>query len=151
MQRIQAQRTQYNEFVESRLKNQVLMSWVAIPMHPNDTKTKIDQLYLIKIVFNTIRGDQFQYISVEIDYKYSSYSYSVFLLIFRSPFLSVFFLFYTILLFHLYPPRVDQIDDVDSCPISTFLKSLGSSCKAERYCLGITFSLMRPESQLQSI
>ena len=53
--------------------------------------------------------------------------------------------------FHLCPPCVDQIVSVDPCHFSTFLKSLGSSCKAENYCLSITFSLMRPESQLQGI
>ena len=37
----------------------------------------------------------------------------------------VFFLFYTLFLFHLHPPRVDQIIGVDPCPINTFLKSLG--------------------------
>ena len=47
-------------------------------------KMKIDWLYLIKIILGTVRGDQFLYISLEIDYKYSSYSYNVFLLIFRS-------------------------------------------------------------------
>ena len=68
---------------------------------------KIDWLYLIKIVLGTVQGDQFLYISLEIDYKYNSYSYSVFLLIFQSFPLRVFFLFYTILPLHLYPPRVN--------------------------------------------
>ena len=38
--------------------------------------------------------------------------------------------------FHLYPPCVDQIVSVDPYPISTFLKSLGSSCKAKNHCSG---------------
>ena len=58
------------------------MSWVAIPVNRNDTKIKIDWLYLIKIIIGTVQGDQFLYISLEIDYNYSSYSYSVYLLIF---------------------------------------------------------------------
>ena len=35
---------------------------------------------------------------------------------------------------------------LDTCPISTFLKFLGSSCKAKNHCSGITSTLMRPES-----
>ena len=69
-------------------------------------KMKIDWLYLIKIVIGIV-GDQFLYISLEIDYKYSSYNYSVFLLIFRSLPLRVFFLFYIILPLHLYLPHIN--------------------------------------------
>ena len=54
MQRIQAQRAQYNEFVESKLENQALMSWVIIIVDPNDNKVKIDWLYLMKIVLGTV-------------------------------------------------------------------------------------------------
>ena len=68
------------------------------------------------------------------------------LLLSRPPF--YFILSFT---FHLCPPRVGQIVGVDPCHISTFLKSLGSSCKAENYCSGITSSLMQSESKLQSI
>ena len=62
-------------------------------------------------------------------------------------------LFYFILsfTFHLCPPHVGQIVGVDPCHINTFLKSLGSSCKAEKYCSDITSSLMQSESKLQSI
>ena len=81
MQRIQAQRAQYNEFVESKLENQALMSWVIIIVDPNDNKVKIDWLYLMKIVLGTVRGDQFLYIILEVGYKYSSYCCSNSLLI----------------------------------------------------------------------
>ena len=39
--------------------------------------------------------------------------------------------FYIIFPFHLHLSRADQIVGVNSYPISTFLKSLGSSYKAE--------------------
>ena len=106
-------------------------------MDSNDNKVKVDWLYLMKIILGTVRGDQFLYIILEIGYKYSSYSYNVSL--------KASLLFYIIFPFHLYPPRVDQIVGVDPCSINTFLKSLGSSCKVENYCSGITSSLMRPE------
>ena len=144
--RIQAQKAQYNEFVQSGLENQVLMSWMTVTMDPDDNKVKVDWIYLRKIVLDTVRGDRFLYISLEVSYKYSSNCYSVSFSILRSLSLRVSLLFYTIFPFHLYPPRADQIIGVDLCPISTFLKSLGSSCKAENYCSGITSSLMQPES-----
>ena len=48
------------------------MSWVAIIMDPNDNKIEIDWFLLKKIVLDTVRGDQFLYIFLELDYKYSS-------------------------------------------------------------------------------
>ena len=110
--------------VESELDNQVIMNWVTIIMDPNDNKVKVDWLYLMKIVFDTIRGNQFLYIILEVDYKYSSYSYSVSLLILQSPFLRVFFPFYTI--FHLSsPPSTRRLDSwCRSLSHSTFLKFL---------------------------
>ena len=72
--------------------------------------------------------------------------YNVFLLVSQSPPLIASFSFYTLFPFHLYPPRVGQLVGVDTCPISIFLKSLCSSCKAENYYLGITFTLMRLKS-----
>ena len=53
------------------------MSWVAIIVDSNDNKVKIDWFYLKKIVIGTVRGDQFLYIILEVDYKYSSYCYSI--------------------------------------------------------------------------
>ena len=76
--------------------------------------------------------------------------YNVFLLVSRSPLIDSFF-FYTIFPFHLYPPRAGQIFGVDTCLISTFLKSLYSSCKVENHCSGIISTLMRLEGYLQSI
>ena len=51
------------------------MSWVTIIVDPNDNKIKIDWSYLKKIVLGSVRGDQFLYVIV--DYKYSSYYYSI--------------------------------------------------------------------------
>ena len=120
-------------------------------MDPNDNKVKIDQFYLKKIVLSTIQGDQFLYIFLEFDYKYSSCCYSLFFLIPDPPLLGPSLCFITSSSFHIYPPCVDQIAGVDHCPINTFLKYLGSSCKTENYCSSITSSLMWPKSQLQSI
>ena len=121
------------------------MTWVTIIMDPDDNKVKIDWFYLNKIVIDTIQENQFLYVSLE-------FVATVFFSSFSDPF-PLGFSFYFILSssFHPYPLRVDQIADVDSCSISTFLKSLGSSCKIENYCLDITSSLMWSESQLQSI
>ena len=83
------------------------MSWVAITVDPSDNEVNIDWLYLMKIVLGTVRVAQLLYIILEVRYKCSSYCYSNSFLILRSPLLRVFFLFYTILLLHLYPPRVD--------------------------------------------
>ena len=44
--KIQVQRAQYNEFVESMLENQALMSWIAIIVDPNDNKVRIEKFYL---------------------------------------------------------------------------------------------------------
>ena len=48
------------------------MSWITIIVDLDDKKTKIDWFYLKKIVIGIIRGDQFLYIFLEFDYKYSS-------------------------------------------------------------------------------
>ena len=77
--------------------------------------------------------------------------YSVFLLVFLSPSLIASFFFYTLFSFHLYLSCVGQMVSVDICPISTFLKFLCNSCKAKNHCLGIIFTLMLLEGQLQSI
>ena len=83
------------------------MSWVAITVDPSDNEVNIDWLYLMKIVLSTVRGVQLLYIILEVRYQCSSYCYSNSLVVLRSPLLRVFFLFYIILLLHLYPPRVD--------------------------------------------
>ena len=146
-----AQRAQYNEFVESELKNQVLMSWITVRMDLKDNKVKVGQVYLREFVLSTVQGDQFVYILLEVGYRYSHDYYSVSSFLLRSLSIRISRLFHTISPFHPYHPRADQIVDVGPCPINTFLKSLGSSWKVENYYLGITSSLMRPESQLQNI
>ena len=122
------------------------MSWITIRMDLKDNKVKVEWIYLRKFVLDTVRGDQFLYILLEIGYRYSFDCYSVYFLILRSLFLWASPLFYTTFPFHLYPPCVDQIVGVDPYSISTFLKSLGSSCKVENDCSGIASSLMRPEN-----
>ena len=72
--------------------------------------------------------------------------YSISVLISRSPSLIASFLFYTLFCFHLHPSRAKQMVGFDTYPITTFLKSLGSSYKDESYYLDITFILMRLES-----
>ena len=127
---IQAQKVQYNEFVENGLENQALMSWITIIVDPNDKKTKINWFYSKKIILGLIRGDVFLYISlfylitspifVAIVFFYSSSDPS-------SSGYSFYFILSSFL--HLHPPLVDQIVGVNSCPISTFLKSLGVAVK----------------------
>ena len=113
---------------------------------PDDKEAKIKQFNSKKIVLGTIREDQFLYISFEYDYKHYSCCYHLFL----SPLLKVFFLFNTLFLFYLHPPRVDQIIGIDPRPISSFLESLGEIIR-----LKITIQVSLPhycgESQLQSI
>ena len=41
-------------------------------MGPNDKNRKKDWFKLKKIVLDTVRGDQFLYISTEFDYKFGS-------------------------------------------------------------------------------
>ena len=60
--KIQVQRTQYNEFVQNELENQALMSWTTIIVDSDDEKAKKIQFYPKKTVLSTIRGDQFFYI-----------------------------------------------------------------------------------------
>ena len=45
-------------------------------MDLDDNKVKVDWFYLKKIVINTVQGDQFMYILLEVDYKYSTGGYS---------------------------------------------------------------------------
>ena len=73
------------------------MSWVTIIMDPNDNKIKIDWSYLKKIILDTVREDQFLYIILEVNYKYSFYCYRISLSILRSPSLKASLLFYTLL------------------------------------------------------
>ena len=109
--------------------------------------SKSGQVYLKKIVLDTIREDQFMYILLGIDYKYSVNGHNLFLsLISWSLFLRAYLLIYTTSpsssllstwmvdclgwsLSHQYPPEVFE-----------------GTCNAEKYCSDITSSLMRLES-----
>ena len=53
------------------------MIWVVIIVDLNNKKVKVDWFSLKKIVFGTVREDHFLYIILEVDYKYSSYCYSI--------------------------------------------------------------------------
>ena len=68
----QAQKAQNNEFVKSGLKNWVLINQITTKVDSDDKRMKIDKFKLKKIVFGTVRGDQFLYISLKFDYKYNS-------------------------------------------------------------------------------
>ena len=130
------------------------MSWTTSKMDSDDKKRKIDWFELKKIVLGEVWGNQFIYIYIYISSLITNSvldCYNVFLLVSRSPSLIDSFFFYTIFPFHLYPPHVGQIFGVDTCLISTFLKSLYSSCKVENHCSGIISTLMRLEGYLQSI
>ena len=96
--KIQAQKIQYNKFVESGLENYSLISWITIIVNPDDKKTKINWFYPKKIAIGSIREDQFLYIFFfEFDNKSSSCCYSIFLSIFRSSLFRAFFLPCTLL------------------------------------------------------
>ena len=125
------------------------MSQIITKLDSDDKRMKIDKFKLKNIVINTVWGDQFLYTSHKFDYKFGFWLLQCFSLDFSNPrslSLIAFFLFYTTFLFHLHPPRTDQMVSVDTCPISIFLKSLCNSCKVENYCSGITSTLMRLES-----
>ena len=118
------------------------MSWITIIVDPNNNKVRKDRFYLKKIILGTVRRYQFLYISLNLITNTVLIA-TVFLFQICDPFLSgPPFYFIPTFQFHLHPSHAYQIVGVDICPISTFLKSLGSSCKAENYCSDITSSLM---------
>ena len=106
---------------------------------------KIYKFKLKKIVLDTVWGDQFLYISLKFDYKYNSWLLQSFPFVSPSPSLIATSFFYTLFLFHLYPPHAGQMVGIDTCPISTFLKFLYDSCKGENHYLGIASTLMQPK------
>ena len=123
--RIQAQRTQYNEFVESGLENQVLMSWTTIIVGPDDKKRKINWVYLKKIILSTIRGDQFLYIFLLNLITSPILVATVFFYQFSDPLQQWnFSSLYCPSLLHLSHPHVDQMANPYPYPISTLLKFL---------------------------
>ena len=122
------------------------MSWITIIVDPNNNKVRKYRFYLKKIVLKIVQIDQFLYISLNlvtnivlIATVFHFQIYDLFLS--RPP-----FYFIPTFHFHLHPSRAYQIVGVDLCPISIFLKSLGSSCKTKNYCSDITSSLMGLES-----
>ena len=71
MNEFRPKKTQYNEFVESGLENWILMSWTTNKVDSDDKKRKIDWFKLEEIILDTVREDQFLYISLKFDYKYN--------------------------------------------------------------------------------
>ena len=67
-----AQKTQNNEFIESGSENWALMNQIITKLDSDDKRMKIDKFKLKKIVLGVVRGDQFLYISLKFDYKFSS-------------------------------------------------------------------------------
>ena len=119
-----AQRAQNNEFVENELENRVLINQKNAKVDPDDKWMKLDRFMLTKIILGTVRGDQFLYISFKFDYKVSSWLLQCFSLDFRSPILIVppsFIPFsFSVSTLHVQVKLVD----LDTCPISPFLKNL---------------------------
>ena len=85
------------------------MNQTNIKVDPDDKKMKLDRFVVKKIVFNTVRGYQFLYLSFRFDYKVSSrflqcffFSFSILLLIALLPFIYP-------SSFSLSPPRAIQV------------------------------------------
>ena len=104
----QTQKAQNNEFIETGLENWAKISWMTNKVNSNDKNRKIDWFQLKKIVFGTIQGDQFLYISLRFDYKFASWLLQCFSLDFSITCLIASFSFYTLLSFHFYPLRANQ-------------------------------------------
>ena len=62
------------------------MNWVTIIMNPDNSKVKMDMIYLKKIILRTVQEDQFMYILLEGDYKYCVNGYSISFFNFPIPF-----------------------------------------------------------------
>ena len=61
-----AQKAQNNEFVDSGLKNWVLVNQTTSKVDFDDKRMKVDKFKLKKIVLGTIRRNQFLYIDYQI-------------------------------------------------------------------------------------
>ena len=61
------------------------MNQTNIKVDSDDKKMKLDKFVVKKIVLNTIRGDQFLYLSFRFDYKVSSRLLQCFSLSFLDP------------------------------------------------------------------
>ena len=102
----QAQKAQYNEFVESGLENWALMNQTASKVDSDDKEMKIDWFNLKKIVLGIIWGDQFLYIDSQAWLQVQFLIATVFLFFYFDPHLlgpSSYFIPH--LPSHLYPPR----------------------------------------------
>ena len=55
-------------------------------MNPDDSKVKMDMIYLKKIVLGTVQEDQFMYILLEGGYKYCVNGYNISFFNFPIPF-----------------------------------------------------------------
>ena len=54
------------------MENWAKMYWTTNRMGSNDKRMKIDKFKFKKIVIGIVLGDQFLYISLKFDYKFSS-------------------------------------------------------------------------------
>ena len=101
------------------------MNWITVRMELKDNQAKVEKICLSKFAIGTVREGQFLYKLIVQVTNTILIATVLSLFIFQSPSLIASFLSYTIFPFHLYSPRVGQMVGVDTCPISTFLKSLG--------------------------
>ena len=102
------------------------MSWITIIVSLDDQKVKINWFYPKKIVLGIIRGNEFLYIFLFYLITSPIFVATVFFYSSSDPPSSGYsFSFILSTFLHLHPPCVDQIVGIDSCPISTYLKSLG--------------------------
>ena len=62
------------------------MNWVTIIMNPDNSKVKMDMIYLKKIILRTVQEDQFMYILLEGGYKYCVNGYNISFFNFPIPF-----------------------------------------------------------------
>ena len=72
-------KSQYNELVESVLKNWVLMNQITNKVNFDDKKMKLDWFNLKKITLGTVQEDQFLCISLKFYYKFQFLIVTVFL------------------------------------------------------------------------
>ena len=121
------------------------MNQIITKVDSDDKKTKMNKFELKKIVIAQSEEISSCIFLSNLITNIILDCYNVFLLVSQSPPLIASFSFYTFFLYHFYLSRVGQMVGVDTCPISTFLKSLCSSCKAENYCSDIISTLIRLE------
>ena len=131
-----------------QIKNQALINQTTTTMELDDNQVQIRGTDMNEL---TVRGCNFSY-------KSTRQSTSTILIAI------IFFLYFSDLLplrsllsfilhlsLHLYPTHGQLMAYANPCPINLLQKSLGMVVRLKKYCSKITSSLMRPESQLQSI